>query len=389
MAQSLADRLAERIRRLGPLPFDAWMEAALYDPEGGFFARGGGAGRAGSDFITSPEVGALFGTLLARWVDGWWERLGRPDPYLVVDAGAGRGGLARAVLAAEPRCAPALRYVLVERSAALREAQRDGLALEPAEIALGPAVPPEPDELPEPIPGLGPLATSLPALPATPFTGVVVANELLDNLPFRIVERAGAGWLEIRVGEGLAEVAVPADESLAAEADALIAGLHVPAGARLPIQTAIRDWLGEVAAQLRRGAVAVIDYAAPADELVSRGQAGWLRTYRSHHREFSPLEAPGAQDITADVCLEALRRAARRSNLAVGEETTQAAWLTDLGIEPLVESARAAWSTRTANDLDALKARSLVHEAEALTDPSGLGAHRVVILEGGYELLIR
>jgi Uncharacterized conserved protein len=207
---SLADRLAERIRREGPLSFDAWMEAALYDPDGGFFSRGAGAGRAGSDFITSPEVGALFGRLIARWADSWWDRLGRPDPYLMVDAGAGRGRLARAVLAAAPRCAPALRYVLVERSAALRQAQSEGLPLEPAEIALGPAVAPEPDEAPEPVPGLGPIVTTLPHLPATPLVGVVVANELFDNLPFRIVERAGGGWLEIRVGEGSAEVAVPA-----------------------------------------------------------------------------------------------------------------------------------------------------------------------------------
>src|SRR5256885_14580399 len=67
------------------------MEAALYDPAGGFFARAGGAGRAGSDFITSVEVGSLFGALVARAVDGWWDGLGRPDPFLVVDAGAGRG----------------------------------------------------------------------------------------------------------------------------------------------------------------------------------------------------------------------------------------------------------------------------------------------------------
>jgi SAM-dependent MidA family methyltransferase len=273
--------------------------------------------------------------------------------------------------------------VMVDRSAALRRVQQEGLALEPAEIALGPAMPPEPDEAPEPVPGLGPLVTSLPHLPASPFVGVVVANELLDNLPFRIVERADGGWLETRVGEGFAEMAVPADEALAAEADALVANVTVPAGARLPIQTAMKEWLGDVGAVLRRGAVAVIDYAAPLEELLARGQDGWLRTYRAHGPGGRPLERPGSQDITADVGLEALRRAAGRAGFAVMEEDSQAEWLRSLGVEVLVEEARAAWHARSGNDLAALKARSLVHEAEALTDPSGLGAHRVLVLGKG------
>ena len=229
--------------------------------------------------------------------------------------------------------------------------------------------------------GLGPLATSLPDLPAMPFVGVVLANELLDNLPFRIVERAGGRWLEIRVGEAGTEVPVPADEALSAEADALVGTLPVPDGARLPIQTAMRVWLAEVAAVLRKGTVAIIDYAASTGELLSRSQDGWLRTYRAHGRGGPPLEAPGTQDITADVCVEALRRSTTRAGLTVVEETSQADWLRSLGVGSLVDEARAAWSARTANDLEALKARSLVHEAAALLDPDGLGAHRVVILE--------
>ncbi len=176
------------------------MEAALYDPDGGFFARAGGAGRAGADFVTSVEVGSLFGALVARAVDGWWDQLGRTDPFLVVDAGAGRGQLARDVLRAGPRCAAALRYVLVERSAGLRAAQAEYLPLEPAELVLGPSDPPEPDEEPVGVPGSGPMVTALADLPAGPATGVVIANELADNLPFRIVERTAGGWNEIRVG---------------------------------------------------------------------------------------------------------------------------------------------------------------------------------------------
>ena len=365
------------------MPFDDWMEAALYDAESGFFARAGGAGRAGGDFLTSVEVGSLFGALVARAVDGWWDRLDHPDPFLVVDAGAGRGQLARDVLRAEPRCAPALRYVLVERSAGLRAAQAEHLRLEPAELALGPAVPPEPDEEPVAVPGSGPMITALAELPAGPTTGVVIANELADNLPFRIVERTAEGWSEIRVGDAapaFGEIALPADESLAARADRLSDGIELPAGSRIPVPTALPDWLRRAAAMLRRGVIVVLDYAAPVEELAARGQAGWLRTYRAQQRGSSPLEHPGSQDITADVPIEALRRAAAAAGLSVLSETTQADWLRSLGVDELVEEARAAWHARTSNDLAALTARSRVHEADALLDPNGLGAHRVMIL---------
>jgi SAM-dependent MidA family methyltransferase len=359
------------------------MEAALYDPDGGFFARAGGAGRAGGDFLTSVEVGSLFGALVARAVDGWWEQLGRPDPLLVIDAGAGRGQLARDVLRAAPHCAGALRYVLVERSAGLRAAQAEYLPLEPAELVLGPAVPPEPDEEPVAIPGSGPMVTALEELPAGPAIGVIVANELADNLPFRIVERTAAGWNEIRVGNGdgggFVEIALPAEEGLAASADRLTEGHDIGRGARLPVSTALSEWLRSASAMLRRGVVVLVDYAAPVDELAAR-DGRWLRTYRAQHPGASPLDAPGSQDITADIPLEGLRRAATGAGLSVLGETTQAEWLRSLGVEALVEEARAAWHGRAATDLAAIAARSRVQEADALLDPGGLGAHRVMIL---------
>jgi SAM-dependent MidA family methyltransferase len=380
------------------------MEAALYDPEGGFFSRGGGAGRAGSDFVTSPEVGALYGALLARALDRWWDRLGQPDPFLVVEAGAGRGQAARDVLRAGPACSPALRYVLVERSADLRQAQTEHLPIEPAELVLGPAAPPDSDEEPLSVPGLGPMVTALGELPAGRLRGVVVANELLDNLPFRIVERAAARgpggvppnvrWLEVRVGvapsgvSGLfAEVVLPADESLASEVDGMVGEVGDPSvirpGARLPVPTGMDEWLRSCSTMLRRGGVILVDYAEPVEELVRRGPDGWLRTYRAHTRGGSPLEDPGDQDITGDVPLEALRRSAARAGFTLAEETTQDAWLRSLGAVELVEEARATWHGRLTTDLAALAARSRVTEADALLDPAGLGAHRVVVLTKG------
>jgi SAM-dependent MidA family methyltransferase len=374
-------RIRERIRREGPIPFDAFVDEALYG-EGGFFMGARGAGRAGADFVTSPEVGPLFGTLVARAIDRYWDELASPDPFVVVDAGAGRGRLAADVLAAPPRCAAALRYVLVERSDALRALQRDLVSIEPVEDALGPVQPGDEEGRAERVAGVGPIATSLGELPAVPFTGVVVANELLDNLPCRMVERTSDGWAEVRVADAdgaFVEDLVPAPDELAAECR-VAAPDDVPPGTRLPVPSGARRWLRECANVLQRGALVVIDYVEPVAELAARGGTAWLRTYRRHERGAPPLVDPGEQDITSDLPLEYLVHAAGRVGLALDSVSTQADWLRDLGVQDLVADARRGWDERAhVGDLEALRHRSRVGEASALLDPSGLGAHRVLV----------
>jgi SAM-dependent MidA family methyltransferase len=374
-----APGLAERIHRAGPIPFSTFVEAALYDPETGFFATGHGAGRAGGDFVTSPEVGPLFGVCVARAIDDWWRQLGEPDPFIVMEAGAATGRLCREVLRAEPECAPALRYVLVERSAALRDRQRELLVVEPFEHALGPSSP-DLDGAPESVGGSGPIVSALEELPALSVDGVVIANELLDNLPFDVVERTADGWLEIRVGVTetgtFHEVPVRASEELVAWLD----GVDPPVGTRVPVQRAVEEWIDDRAARLRRGVVLILDYAVELADLVARG-GEWLRTYRGHERGGDPLDDPGTQDITTDVLLPTLRRDARRAGFTIAHESSQADWLRTLGIDELVAEGRAGWDAGAARgDLEALAGRSRITEAAALTDPTGLGAHTVLVL---------
>jgi SAM-dependent MidA family methyltransferase len=376
---SAFDELRERIGREGPIAFDAFVELALYG-EGGFFTRARGAGRAGRDFVTSPEVGQLFGALVARALDGWWQADGEPDPFLVTEVGAGRGRLATDVLAAAPACASALRYVLVERSPGLRAAQRDLLTVEPFEDALGPTVRDE-DDAPVAVAGMGPIVTALDDLPAVPLDGVVLANELLDNLPFRVVERREGVWWEVRValeGDALVESVVPAAVELATEADLVVA--DAPDGTRVPVPTALVEWLRSCAVALRRGRLVVVDYVATGAELVERGEAGWLRTYRDHERGMRPLAVPGEQDVTIDVPHEYLVHAAGRAGFRLELDVTQREWLASLGLDDLVADARRAWDARAhVGDLEAIRHRSRVTEGAALRDAAGLGAHRVLV----------
>jgi SAM-dependent MidA family methyltransferase len=332
------------------------MELALYDPELGFYATTGFAGRRG-DFITSPEVGPLFGAVVANALDTWWSDAGSPDPFVVVEAGAGAGTLARSVLAAAPACAPALRYVLVERSARLRARHGEYLAVESSAHAFAPNREEGDDDhraldLPT-----GPIVVGLSELPRVA-ADVVIANELLDNLPVDLLERSGDSTCEVRVGldgDQLTEVLIPSE-------------LSIETG-REPVQHAAARWVHD--ARALGGRVVVIDYADSTASMAARPWRDWLRTYRAHQRGSDPLAALGTQDITCDVAVDQLPHPTTN--------TSQAVWLREHGIDDLVEDGRKVWAERAhIGDLEAMRARSRVTEAEALTDPAGLGAFRVL-----------
>lgn len=317
--------------------FADFMEHALYGQDG-FYRSGGVAGRRG-DFLTSPEVGPLFGTVVGRFLDAEWERLGRPQDFVVVDVGAGPGTLARSVQAAAPACSSAMRYVAVERSAEQR-------ASHPAEVESG-------CDMPESIEA-----------------GVVFGNELLDNVPFRLAVQDG-GWREAFVRRGddarfveeLGPVLDPVPPQLPANA---------PHGARAPLVDQAAAWVGDARSRVERGTVIAFDYmAATTAELALRPWRDWLRTYRGHDRGDHYLVEPGRQDITTEIPIDQLP--------TPDTVRTQAQWLQLHGIDELTEEGARYWQEHAASpDLNAIRMRSRVGEAEALLDVHGLGGFLVL-----------
>lgn len=319
----------------GAIRFDEFMRICLYGQEG-FYTAVGQAGRRG-DFITSPEVGPLFGAVLARWIEAEWRRLDEPDDFTIVECGAGPGTLARTVLAAAPRWRN--HYVTIEVSDHQRKQQPD-------------------------------VVRSLAALPTgPPIRGVVIANELLDNLPFRLAVFDG-GWREVAVSLGRESDFV--ETSLAPDPTWHWLPATPPHGSRLPIQVQASNWVADARRQLCQGSVMVVDYCTPITaDLAGRPWREWLRTYRAHGRGDHYLRDPGGQDITTQVCIDQLPSPQLIES--------QSEFLRRFGIESLVEDGRRAWVAAAARpDVAALTMRSRVSEAEALLDPRGVGGFSVL-----------
>jgi SAM-dependent MidA family methyltransferase len=352
----LPDRLRERIRRDGPITFAAFMEAALYDPEHGFYSRSP-VGEQG-DFVTSPHVSAAFGAMVAAQVLDFWDLLERPDPFDVVEVGAGSGTLARQVLQAVPsELALGVRYRAVERSASARKA----LVATAAESGLRIEVHPTVGDLP------------------TGLVGCLVANELLDNLPFHRVRETDRGIVELFV---------------AAEEDRFV----------LAEGPASQPEVERMAPALRRGEEAVVNLEAlrfleeASGILHGRGGYLWLCDYgwTGHHRDFvhgyrghrveeDVLADPGSRDITAGVDFGALVERASGLGLRVWGPVTQRDALLALGYRRWDEEARNRQVRATANrdGLEALRLYSERNRAGQLVDPMGLGGFLVLCVGVG------
>lgn len=417
--------LLTQMRERGPMPFEEFQAAALYDPEHGFFSRGELRSTKAGDFLTSPEVSPLFGETLARFVEKEMERIWagglppstagssrRPLPgtrgetttsFHLVEVGAGSGSLLKPLLA---KLSFAPEVWAIEASPMARNALLDliplPLAGEVARSCCCGAEGAEPDtdrtldrgvgeQPPLPLAGHSPhhavggehgphILTSIDELPGH-LTGVILANELIDNLPVAIAVRAEDGWRERWVGvdgDDLALVDAPARPEVVDWCDRF-AG-PCPVDGYVEVQLLAAHWLRTALAKLDSGAVLLVDYGDTAENLEPRRTEGTLRTYRAHHLGPHPLDEPGDTDITVDVNFTALQTIARESGATV-EYHRQDDFLASLGLRDELSQLRRdeLALARDGDPLERLKIRSLKNEVETLLHPRGLGDFRVLV----------
>jgi SAM-dependent MidA family methyltransferase len=310
----LEELLAERIRRYGPMTFADYMRECLYHPVHGYYSKA--EAERFADYYTSVDVHPVFGRLLARQFAEMWEHLGRPEEFLLVEAGAGVGRLAAHILnfseAKLPDFFGALRYVTVERSASRREqaavqSQRHAAA--------------------------GHFRASV-ELPAQIPAGCVFSNELIDAVAVhRVVVKDGA-LKEVFVGyenQKFVDVLGPLStcaisEYFATQGVTLIKGQHAEAGLEAC------DWIAEVGRRIERGFVLTIDYGHRATDLFDeRHMRGTLLAYRKHRVSEDFYASAGEQDLTAHVNFTALEIWGKRSGLETVGLASQTAFLLALG----------------------------------------------------------
>jgi SAM-dependent MidA family methyltransferase len=322
-AAAMLQRLRERIGAAGGwLPFDAYMQSALYEPGLGYYSAGAHKLGAGGDFTTAPEISPLFGRCLARHCA---EVLRALDGGDVLELGAGSGRLAFDVLTAMaglgtlPR-----RYLILEISADLRERQRQLLGTLPAELARR--------------------VEWLDAPPAAGWQGALLANEVIDALPVKRFVRHADAWRELGVVIDAAGVLGwqqrTADSALAAALDALALPRDLPEGFESELCPLLLPWLGEVTTAMQRGVALFIDYGLPRHEYYSPARdRGTLRCHYRQRAHDDPFAHPGLEDITAWVDFTRVAEAADAAGLEVLGYGTQAGALLGLGIEAAVAAA--------------------------------------------------
>jgi len=326
------------------MPFDRYMSMALYEPGLGYYVNGLHKFGPGGDFVTAPEQGTLFAASLARQIDAVAGALG--DGWSVLELGAGSGALSRDLL--ERLQQPPAQYLIVEPSAVLRQVQAKTLAA-----------------LPTPLQGR---VEWLDAPPADPFSGVMVANEVLDALPVARFALTDQGWVEHCVaynGHRLVWQPRPPRRRLEQAIERLAGklGRRLPTGYTSELSLNLAGLIETVTAPLARGLVLLIDYGYPRDEYYHPQRSdGTLVCHYRHRAHFEPFAWPGLTDISAFVDFTAAAEAGAGAGLEVSGFTSQAGFLLGLGAADALALA--------GNERERLK---LAGELKRLTLPAEMG----------------
>ena len=329
----LRQKIAQEIHERGPIPFSRYMELCLYHPELGYYSRDAEQfGKAG-DFYTSSDVHAVFGRLLARQFEEMWRALGSPGYIDLLELGPGRGLFAQDVLDWSEQKFPdffrALRYILVESSPALRDRIKETLGhhiesgkawCEPEVFSREKVGKGTTSVVPKQAPKDGALAPEVPV--------IVFANEFFDALPVEILSAKGSLRIDKGDGRFIESWTRPSPEEL----EFLDRhSFHPEADERLEVPLAAQQFMDRIAVSIQRGFLLAIDYGYTREEQLAGRHRGTLKALREHSISANPYEAPGEQDITADVNFTALAAAAEKHGMRTQKLITQSQFLMGIG----------------------------------------------------------
>ncbi len=348
------------------ISFAEFMDLALYHPDLGYYSGGNVEIGAGGDFFTSVSLGADLGDLLAVQFAQMWECLSQPQPFILLEMGAGLGDLALDILKAVEGRYPVfysrLEYWIVEESPALIRRQKEVLKGYPVQWK------------------------TWSEIEDNSMVGCCFANELVDAFPVHQVRVEDGELKEVYVTEteaGLTEITGElSTPQLAQYFQEMGVDLLAPDYAK-PYQTEVNlaaiSWLETVAKKLQKGYLITIDYGYSATRYYNRERSrGTLQCYYQHRRHNNPYINLGQQDITAHVNFTALQHYGQQYGLETLGQTKQAMFLMALGLGEKLN----ALSSGQFGVEQILQRRDALHQ---LMDPTGLGGFETLIQGKGLK----
>ena len=345
LVSHVAARCAEKG---GAISFSEFMQIALYLPGLGYYSGGAQKFGMAGDFITAPEVSALFSRCVARQAAQIIADIERAD---MLEFGAGSGVMAADILLELERLGelPA-NYFIVELSAELRARQRQTIEAKAAHLLEK--------------------VHWLDSLPGDAIQGVVIANEVLDAMPvecFRINDGAVEQLCVVTEAGRLQAVYQKAEKDVADQVRIIEQRREksFENGYCSEFNPAIRAWLSSLEALMNKGVVLLIDYGYPVQEYyLDERDSGTLICHYQHRAHADPLWYPGLQDITAFVDFSSVAHAAVDAGFEVSGYTSQAMFLMGCGLAELHQA--------LASD-DSRQQISLAQQIKTLTLPSEMG----------------
>ncbi|HEY9874183.1 MAG TPA: class I SAM-dependent methyltransferase [Candidatus Obscuribacterales bacterium] len=371
----LCNIIGDRIATKRQITFAEYMDLALYHPQHGYYATGAANIGSQGDFFTSPHLGADFGELLAEQFLEMWDILGRPNPFTLVEMGAGQGLVAADILRYLHRHHQeffhALEYIIVEKAAAMIAQQQQLLQqlVPTAQIRW----------------------STLEEIPDASISGCCFSNELVDALPVHQIILEGGQLAEIYVttGSGESEFIEVTDEPSTPRLPEYfhLVGIEFPVGVypdgyRTEVNLAALDWMSTIADKVKRGYILTIDYGYQAVRYYNpMRHQGTLQCYYRHRHHNDPYIYIGHQDITAHVDFTALERQGELCGLQRVGFVQQGLFLMALGLGDRITS-NTAKPAKSQGVQEILQRRQALHQ---LIDPIGLGGFGVLVQSKGLD----
>ena len=357
----LVAAISSEITRNGPIPFVRFMELALYHPQYGYYMRqpvGANHERIGwsGDFYTSSDVHPILSRAIAAQARQMDKLLGYPTPFTIIEVGAGKGFLARDCLAAihadQDDFASRVRYVLIERSPAMRELQRQNLAPWRSK------------------PGLVTWVEGLDGLVPQSVTGLFFSNELIDAFPVHRIQVTAGQTEELCVDYRDGRFVDCLKPLSTAALVQYLQQLNTTwlEGYRTEVNLQAMDWMEQVARRMDRGFVLTIDYGHTAQDLYGpERKDGTFLCYFQQQTNEDPFIRVGEQDMTAHVDFSSLAAVGEKQGLHVTGFTNQISFLMGLGVEEMIGEL----------DPESPEFRAAIH----LLKPDGMGTTFKVLVQ--------